>query len=76
MAQKRENNGDEIVRAAFFVITSFSEVDNNFRDVFQELQAHLRPYLFLSDPELALKYRLKEGVTLNKAMKTMERTNK
>lgn len=49
MVQKGEKNGDEIVRAAFFVLTSFSEVDNNFRDVFQELQAHLRPYLFLND---------------------------
>jgi hypothetical protein len=73
--QKGESSSEEIVRAAFYVLRSFSEVENNFREVFLELQELLRPFLFLADSDLCLKYRLKEGVSLRKALRAVERAN-
>lgn len=73
--QKSETSGEEIVRAAYFVLKSFSEVDNNFREVFADLHVRLKDFLFLNDPELGLKYRLKEGVSYRKTVRTMEKTS-
>ena len=43
--------------------------------MFVELTDNLRPFLFLTDPNTSLKYRLKEGVSLKKALKAVEKTN-
>jgi cell shape-determining protein MreC len=73
--QQKTDNAEDLARAAFFVLRSFSEVDHNFREVFADLHDKLRPFLFLADPETSLKYRLKEGVSLKKALKAVEKTN-
>jgi hypothetical protein len=68
-------NGEEMVRAAYFVIKNFGDVENNFKDVFMDLHSKLKDFLFMSDSEISFKYKLKEGVTYRKTCKIMERIN-
>lgn len=69
--QQKDEVSEELVRAAYFVLKSFSEVDNNFRDVFADLHIRVKEFLFLNDPELSIKYRLKEGVSYRKTVRMM-----
>jgi len=48
-----------MIRNIFAVIKNFGEVDSNFKNLFLDMQAKLKPYLFLSESDIALKYRLK-----------------
>lgn len=72
-AKGAESSGEETIRAAYFVVKSFGEVESNFREVFSELQLKLKDFLFLGDAQLSFKYKLKEGVTYRKACRTMEK---
>lgn len=74
-AKGAEPNGEETTRAAYFVVKSFGEVDNNFKEVFGELHLRLKEYLFLGDAQISFKYKLKEGVTYRKTCRTMEKMN-
>lgn len=72
-----KNNSDvsaeDIARNAFFVIKSFGEVENNFREVFVDLHLKLKDFLFLNDNDMSNKYKLKEGITYRKACKNIDR---
>lgn len=68
-------SSEDIVRNAFFVIKSFGEVENNFREVFVDLHLKLKDFLFLNDNDIGNKYKLKEGITYRKACKNIDRIN-
>lgn len=66
-------SAEDIARNAFFVIKSFGEVENNFREVFVDLHLKLKDFLFLNDNDMSNKYKLKEGITYRKACKNIDR---
>lgn len=68
-------SSQDIARNAFFVIKSFGEVENNFREVFVDLHLRLKDFLFLNDNDISNKYKLKEGITLRKACKNIDKIN-
>jgi hypothetical protein len=62
-----------MIRQAYYVIKSFAEVDNNFKQIFMDLQARMKDFLFLSDFELSVHYKIKEGCSCKKALKIVDK---
>ena len=51
----------------YFVLRNFSEVDNNFKDLFADIHPLLKGFLFVEDSPLSQKYRIREGISFKKA---------
>lgn len=48
MLLKIDTNEEDLIRAAYYIIKNFGEVDSNFKEVFAGLHGKVKDYLFIN----------------------------
>ena len=76
MLTKVDADQEDLIRNAYYLIRNFGEVDSNFREVFAGMQGRLKDFLFISEADICLAYKLKEGTTYKRAIRTVDRLNR
>lgn len=73
MLTKVDIDQDDMIRNAYYVLKNFGEVDSNFREVFAAMHGKVKDFLFISESDICLTYRIKEGSTYKKAIMAVDK---
>jgi hypothetical protein len=73
MLTKVDIDQDDMIRNAYYVLKNFGEVDSNFREVFAAMHGKVKDFLFISESDICLAYKIKEGSTYKKAIMTVDK---
>ena len=70
--QEQKPNEESLMRMLYFLIRNFSEVDNNFKSLFEDVHTHLKGFLFVEESELTRRYKIRAGMFYKKATKVID----